>query len=94
MLKTAAVSNTIQQSTPTIKVGSTQIKPIINTSAPAAPQPIVVSQPPLLKPELVDTSKSTVKDASAPAIPSSTSIASTNATTTPVSKRIPNHSVR
>lgn len=87
MLKAAAVSNTIQQSmAPTIKVGSTQIRPIINTSTPPAPQPVVISQPPVVKSDLVDINKSTAKDASAPATLSSTSTANTHVST-PVSRK-------
>lgn len=81
ILKTATIGNAIQQTTPTIKVGSTQIKPIINTSNAIAPQPVVISQPPI-KSEPIDIHKSTAKDASA-ITTSSTSNA--NATTTPVS---------
>ncbi|XP_031619816.1 transcription initiation factor TFIID subunit 4 isoform X3 [Contarinia nasturtii] len=68
MLKTTAVGNTIQQQsvTPTIKVGSTQIKPIINTSNAAQPQPIIISQPPVPKLEASEPmNKGTAKDTSA-----------------------------
>lgn len=84
VLKTATIGNTIQQSAPTIKVGSTQIKPIINSSNAPVPQPVVISQPPILKPDSLDTSKNVVKEISTPSAPSSSSIPSANATT-PVS---------
>lgn len=84
MLKT--IGNTIQQSAPTIKVGSTQIKPIINASNVPTPQPVVISQPPVIKQETIDTSKSMVKDASAPHPPNSSSTVSANVAA-PVSVR-------
>lgn len=84
MLKT--VGNAIQQSAPTIKVGSTQIKPIINASNASTPQPVVISQPPVIKQETTETSKSMVKDASAPHPPSSSSTGSSNSVA-PVSVR-------
>lgn len=84
MLKT--LGNTIQQSAPTIKVGSTQIKPIINASNALTPQPVVISQPPVIKQEPMETSKGMVKDASAPHPPSSSSTPSANAAA-PVSVR-------
>ncbi|XP_055324866.1 transcription initiation factor TFIID subunit 4 isoform X2 [Sitodiplosis mosellana] len=81
MLKTAA--NTIQQqqsTTPTMKVGSTQIKPIINAANATAPQPIVIPQPPIIKSEPVDTNKSIAKETSATTL---ISTSNANATTTP-----------
>lgn len=71
--------------TPTIKVGSTQIKPIINTANATAPQPIIIPQPPIIKSDTVETNKSIAKDTSA-TTPILTSNA--NATTTPVSGHI------
>lgn len=67
MLKSAAMFNTIQQSpanAPTIKVGSTHIKPIINTPALPPPQPVVISQPPIMKSEPMDMNKMMAKGAS------------------------------
>ena len=72
----------LQSGTPTIKVGSTQIKPIINTANATAPQPIIIPQPPIIKSETIETNKSIAKDTSS-TTPILTSNA--NATTTPVS---------
>lgn len=80
-MKTPAMYNTMQQSPANanaIKVGATQIKPIINTSTQSLPQqyqqhqmhqqqqpqPVIISQPPIMKPDSMDTNKGMVKEVS------------------------------
>lgn len=68
-----------QQSTPTIKVGSTQIKPIINASTVSSiPQPVILSQSPVITVDPKDSVRIIGKDTSKEVINS----VSTGSTTT------------
>lgn len=79
-VKMAKINQNQQTTIPTIKVGSTQIKPIINPST-IPPQPVVLSQSPIVVSSTNSTNNSSTITSS-PIITTTTPVVISNAITT------------